>query len=118
MLFLMVFGKYPEKFSLGIFFPLRPDYRSNTIRLYMYTQRRVTCKPAINHSVSKSVLLSILYLFINILIEFLNYELSTIFTIFGIISVYIQPRYFYPIFRSVCANNMNRVILHCVRPLF
>ena len=33
MLFLMVFGRYPEKFSLGIFFPLRPDYRSNTIRL-------------------------------------------------------------------------------------
>ena len=33
MLFLMVFGRYPEKFSLGIFFPLQPVYRSNTIRL-------------------------------------------------------------------------------------
>ena len=28
------------------------------------------------------------------------------------ISVYIQPRYFYLIFRSVNGNNMNRVILH------
>ena len=33
MLFLMVFGRYPEKFSLGIFFSLQPVYRSNTIRL-------------------------------------------------------------------------------------
>ena len=33
MLFLMVFGRYPEKFSLGIFFSPSPDYRSNTIRL-------------------------------------------------------------------------------------
>ena len=34
------------------------------------------------------------------------------------ISVYIQPRYFYLIFRSVNGNNMNRVILHSVRPSF
>ena len=34
------------------------------------------------------------------------------------ISVYIQPRYFYLIFRSVNGKNMNRVILHSVRPSF
>ena len=33
MLFLMVLGRFPEKFSLGIFFPLQHDYRSNTICL-------------------------------------------------------------------------------------
>ena len=57
-----------------------------------------------------------LNLFIIILLEFLNYELSTIFTIYGIISVYIQPRQYYLIFRSVSANNMNWVILHYVGP--
>ena len=88
--------------------------------------------------VSKSVLLSILNLFMIILMKFLNYELSTIltmygiisvyiqpryfylifqkrelstiFTIYSIVSVYIQPRYFYLIFRSVGSNNMNLVI--------
>ena len=34
------------------------------------------------------------------------------------ISVYIQPRYFYLIFRNVNGNNMNRVILQSVRPSF
>ena len=34
------------------------------------------------------------------------------------ISVYIQPRYFYLLFRRVNGNNMNRVILHSVRPSF
>ena len=52
----------------------------------------MTCKPAINKKVSKSVILLMLHLFIIILIEFLNYELSTIFTMYGIISVYIQPK--------------------------
>ena len=33
-----------------------------------------------------------LYLFIIILMEFLNYETSTIFSMYGIISVYIQPK--------------------------
>ena len=33
-------------------------------------------------------------------------------------SVYIRPRYFYLIFRSVNINIMNRVILHSVRPSF
>ena len=45
----------------------------------MYT-KPATYKLAINKRVSNSVLLSNLYLFIFILIEFLNYELSTIFT--------------------------------------
>ena len=64
--------------------------------------------------VSKSVPLSILYLYI-----FFKYELSTIFTINTVyISVYIQPRYFYLIFRSINVNNMNQVILHSVRPPF
>ena len=44
--------------------------------------------------------------------EFLYYELSTISTMYSIISVYIPPRYFDLIFRSVSANNMNSVILH------
>ena len=33
MLFLMVFGRFPEKFILGILLPFQPDYRSNNIRL-------------------------------------------------------------------------------------
>ena len=44
-----------------------------------------TYKRAINQRVTKSVLLSILYLFIILLIEFLNYELSTIFTIYTVL---------------------------------
>ena len=35
MLFLMVLGRFPEKFGFGIFFPLQHDYRSNTSLLYM-----------------------------------------------------------------------------------
>ena len=79
-------------------------------------RQRATYKHAINQRVSKSVLLSMLYVFIIILMEFFNHELSTIFTIYGIISVYIQPRQFDRIFRSFSANNMNWVILHYMGP--
>ena len=73
----------------------------------LYTQS-ATYKPAMNHRISESVLLSILNLFIIISMEFLNYELSTISTIYSIISVHIQPKYYYLIFRNaVSANNMN-----------
>ena len=51
-------------------------------------RQRTPCKPAINMRVSKSVLLSMLYLFIIILMEFLNYELNTIFTMYGMYGVY------------------------------
>ena len=53
------------------------------------SRQRVPYKLAINQKISKSLLLLMLYLFIIILMEFLNYELSTIFTIIRYyISVY------------------------------
>ena len=57
--------------------------------------------------VSKSVHLSILHLFI------INLKVRTKhnFNYICYISVYIKSIYFYLIFRSVNANNMNRVIL-------
>ena len=39
MLFLMVFGRFPEKIQHSHIFPLRPDYRSNTIRQYCQTSK-------------------------------------------------------------------------------
>ena len=52
-------------------------------------------------------------------IKFLKVRTSTMFTLSTyILSMYIQPRYFYLFFRSVNANNMNWVILYSVRPLF
>ena len=36
MLFLIVFGRFLEKFSFGIYSPLQPDYSSNTIRLHTW----------------------------------------------------------------------------------
>ena len=65
-----------------------------------------------------SVPLSILYLLIIDLMEFLKVWAKHNFHYIRYISVYIQPRYFYLIFRSVNGNNMNRVILHSVRPSF
>ena len=65
-----------------------------------------------------SVPLSILYLLIINLMEFLKVWAKHNFHYIRYISVYIQPRYFYLIFRSVTCNNMNRVILHSVRPSF
>ena len=65
-----------------------------------------------------SVPLSILYLLIINLMEFLKVWAKHNFYYIRYISVYIQPRYFYLIFRSVNGNNMNRVILHSVRPSF
>ena len=50
--------------------------------------------------------------------EFLKVWAKHNFYYIRYISVYIQPRYFYLIFRSVYGNNMNRVILHSVRPSF
>ena len=50
--------------------------------------------------------------------EFLKVWAKHNFYYIRYISVYIQPRYFYLIFRSVNGNNMNRVILHSVRPSF
>ena len=50
--------------------------------------------------------------------EFLKVWVKYNFYYIQYISVYIQPRYFYLIFRSVNGNNMNRVILHYVRPSF
>ena len=71
-----------------------------------------------NLRVSMSVPLSILYLLILNLMEFLKVWAKHSFYYIQYISVYIQPRYFYLIFRSVNGNNMNRVILHSVRPSF
>ena len=71
-----------------------------------------------NLRVSMSVPLSILYLLIINLMEFLKVWAKHNFYYIRYISVYIQPRYFYLIFRSVNCNNMNRVILHSVRPSF
>ena len=71
-----------------------------------------------NLRVSMSVPLSILYLLIINLMEFLKVWAKHNFYYIRYISVYIQPRYFYLIFRSVNGNNMNRVILHSVRPSF
>ena len=71
-----------------------------------------------NLRVSMSVPLSILYLLIINLMEFLKVWAKHSFYYIQYISVYIQPRYFYLIFRSVNGNNMNRVILHSVRPSF
>ena len=65
-----------------------------------------------------SVPLSILYLLIINLMEFLKVWAEHNFYYIWYISVYIQPRYFYLIFRSVNGNNMNRVSLHSVRPSF
>ena len=56
-------------------------------------------------------------LFIIILLEFLKVWTKHKFYYIQYISVYIQPRYLYLIFKSVNANNINRVILHSVRPL-
>ena len=52
------------------------------------------------------------------LMEFLKVWAKHNFYYIRYISVYIQPRYFYLISRSVNGNNMNRVILHSVRPSF
>ena len=71
-----------------------------------------------NLRVSMSVPLSILYLLIINLMEFFKVWAKHNFYYIRYISVYIQPRYFYLIFRSVNGNNMNRVILHSVRPSF
>ena len=71
-----------------------------------------------NLRVSMSVPLSILYLLIINLMEFLKVWAKHSFYYIQYISVYIQPRYFYLIFRSVNGNNMNRVILHSMRPSF
>ena len=71
-----------------------------------------------NLRVCMSVPLSILYLLIINLMEFLKVSAKHNFYYIPYISVYIQPRYFYLIFRSVNGNNMNRVILHSVRPSF
>ena len=71
-----------------------------------------------NLRVSMSVPLSILYLLIINLMEFLKVWAKHNFYYIRYISVYIQPRYFYLIFTSVNCNNMNRVILHSVRPSF
>ena len=68
--------------------------------------------------VSMSVPLSILYLFIIILMEFLKVRTKHKFYCIRYISVYIQPGYFYFNFRSVNVNNLNRVILLSVRSLF
>ena len=79
------------------------------------------CAPSARHTnlrVSMSVPLSILYLLIINLMEFLKVWAEHNFYHIRYISVYIQPRYFYLIFRSVNGNNMNRVILHSVRPSF
>ena len=69
-----------------------------------------------NLRVSMSVPLSILYLLIINLMEFLKVWAKHNLYYIRYISVYIQPRYFYLIYRSVNGNNMNRVILHSVRP--
>ena len=58
--------------------------------------------------------LKILYLFLIILM----YELSTIFTKYSIYQCIFSIDIFYLILRSVSANNMNRGILHSVRPPF
>ena len=71
-----------------------------------------------NLRVSMSVPLSILYLLIINLMEFLKVWAKHNFYYIRYISVYIQPRYFYLIFWSVNGNKMNRVILHSVRPSF
>ena len=62
-----------------------------------------------------SVPLSILYLLMINLLKFLEVFAEHYIQY---IPVYIQPRYFYIIFRSVDCNNINRVILHPVRPSF
>ena len=64
-----------------------------------------------NLRVSMSVPLSILYLLIINLMEFLKVWAKHNFYYIRYISVYIQPRYFYLIFRSVNGDSMNRVIL-------
>ena len=46
----------------------------------------------------------------------MSYAQFLLYTVY--ISVYIQPRYFDLIFKSVNGNSMNRVILHSVRPSF
>ena len=69
-----------------------------------------------NLRVSMSVPLSILYLLIINLMELLKVCVKHNFFYILYISVYIQPRYFYLIFRSVNGNNMNWVILHSVKP--
>ena len=71
-----------------------------------------------NLRVSMRVPLSILYLLIINLMEFLIVWAKHNFYYITYISVYIQPRYFYLISRSVNGNNMNRVILHSERPSF
>ena len=50
--------------------------------------------------------------------EFLKVWAKHNFCYIWYISVYIQPRYLYLIFRSVNGNNINQVILHSVRPSF
>ena len=50
--------------------------------------------------------------------EFLKVLTKHHFYYIRYISVYIQPRYFYLIFRSVKADNMNWVILWSVSPPF
>ena len=75
-------------------------------------------KPDISQRASKCVPIPILYLFIIILMEFLKYELSTIFTIYGIYQCIFSLDIFYFFFRSVCANTMNWVIFNSVRPPF
>ena len=71
---------------------------------------------------------AILYLFIIILMEFLKvwtkhifyyiqyYIIQCMIHTYIYHTVYIQPRYFHLIFRSVNNNNMNWVILHSVMP--
>ena len=45
VLFLMVLGRFPERFSFVHIFPLQHDYRSNTIRLsYLFNLRPKICK--------------------------------------------------------------------------
>ena len=68
--------------------------------------------------VSKSVPLSILYLFVIILLKFSKVRTKHNFYYIQYISVYIQPRCFDLIFRSVNTNNLNQVFLHSLRSPF
>ena len=86
--------------------------RCQHIGICARSARHTNLRPSI------SVPLSILYLLIINLMEFLKVWAKHNFYYIRYISVYIQPRYFYPIFRSVNCNNMNQVILHSVRPSF
>ena len=84
-------------------------------------QHMVICARSARHTnlgVSMSVPLSILYLLIINLMEFLKVWAKHKFYYIRYMSVYIQPRSFYLIFRSVNSIIMNRVILHSVRPSF